>query len=77
MNKPPPSVRALRAVALVVAVLFALGVVLGVGELFFFGSSEVRPLFGMSADALQLQDGVTRRPDGGPRRFSDFADGGF
>lgn len=42
----------LKLLALTVAVLFALGVVLAVGEIFFFGSSKVRPLFGMSADAL-------------------------
>lgn len=42
----------LKLLSITVAVLFALGVVLAVGDLFFFGSSKVRPLFGMSADAL-------------------------
>ena len=44
--------RVLKTLAIVVAVLFALGVVLTAGGLFFFGSSKVRVLFGTSADAL-------------------------
>ena len=42
-----------RAAALSVAVLFAVGVVYATGELFFFGSSKIRPLFGMNAEALE------------------------
>lgn len=48
----PPARTLLQSLALVVGVLFALGVVLSAGSIFYFGSSKVRPLFGMSADAL-------------------------
>lgn len=42
----------LKTLAITVAVLFALGVaLLGVTDL-YFGSSKIRPLFGMSLDAL-------------------------
>jgi hypothetical protein len=62
------------------AVLFALGVVLTAGQIFFFGSSKVRPLFGMSAEALAGDrdagpdpsepkpldlDAIARQPDAG------------
>lgn len=47
-----PARTLLQSLALVVGVLFALGVVLSAGSLFYFGSSKVRPLFEMSADAL-------------------------
>jgi hypothetical protein len=53
----------LKLFAITVAVLFALGVVLAVGDLFFFGSSKVRPLFGMSVDALAGR--TTRSARGG------------
>ena len=41
----------LKTAAITVAVLFVLGVVLTTTDL-FFGSSKIRPLFGMSAEAL-------------------------
>lgn len=52
----------MQSLALVVGLLFALGVVLSAGSIFYFGSSKVRPLFGMSADALA---GDAGRPDAG------------
>jgi hypothetical protein len=54
-----PARSVLQTAALVVAVLFAIGVVLTATGIFFFGSSKVRPLFGRSADALAGE------PDGG------------
>ena len=47
----------LKTLAVVVAVLFALGVVLAAGNIFFFGSSKVRTLFGDSQNALEAPDG--------------------
>jgi hypothetical protein len=41
----------IKTAAITVAVLFVLGVVLTTTDL-FFGSSKIRPLFGMSAEAL-------------------------
>ncbi len=55
----------LKLLSVTVAVLFALGVMLTAANLFFFGSSKVRPLFGLSADALA---GDPVLPDGGPRQ---------
>lgn len=48
--------RVLKAASLGVALLFALGVVLATGQLFFFGSSKIRPLFGLDADQLARGD---------------------
>ena len=44
--------KVLKTLAIVIAVLFALGIVLTANDFFFFGSSKVRTLFGTSADAL-------------------------
>ena len=44
--------RGLKGAALVVAILFALGIVCTATGTFFFGSSKIRPLFGMSVEAL-------------------------
>lgn len=41
----------LKVASVTVAVLFALGVMISTVDL-FFGSSKIRPLFGMSAEAL-------------------------
>jgi hypothetical protein len=51
--------KALKSSALVVAIVFALCVVCSATGYFFFGSSKIRPLFGMSAEAL------AGYPDGG------------
>lgn len=56
-----PARTLLQSLALVVGVLFALGVVLSAGTIFYFGSSKVRPLFGLSADALAGDDSVRVR----------------
>jgi hypothetical protein len=44
--------KGLRGVVLVVAILFALVIVCTATGTFFFGSSKIRPLFGMSVEAL-------------------------
>lgn len=60
----------LKVASVTVAVLFALGVMISTVDL-FFGSSKIRPLFGMSADALAGDGGVHRRAatDGGASRY--------
>jgi hypothetical protein len=56
----------LKLLAITMAVLFALGVVLTAGNIFFFGSSKVRTLFGESASALAGDvDAGSRARDGG------------
>ena len=56
----------LKFFAIVTGVLFALGVVLTTGQIFFFGSSKIRPLFGLSAEAL-AGDGKPRKDPSDPK----------
>lgn len=65
----PLAKQILRALALTIAVLFTLVVVLTTGEL-FFGSSKIKPLFGMSQEAL-AQNSLEQR-DAGTRPPSYF-----
>jgi hypothetical protein len=51
--------KTLKSAALIVAIVFTLCVVCSATGYFFFGSSKIRPLFGMSAEAL------AGRSDGG------------
>lgn len=62
---------ALKTAALTVAVLFVIGVTLAGTADLFFGSSKIRPLFGMSADALSGDPKEDDSRDGGVR------DGGY
>jgi hypothetical protein len=56
--------RLLKVLAVTMGLVFAFAVVVAAGGTFFFGSSKVRPLFGMSAEALEgPRDAGTR--DGG------------
>lgn len=55
--------KVLKPLSILIGVVFTLGVMLVTGEL-FFGSSKIKPLFGMSADALA---GPSPRADGGTR----------
>ncbi len=56
---------ALKTAAITVAVLFAIGVTLAGTVDLFFGSSKIRPLFGMSADALRGDFAVDAGVDAG------------
>ncbi len=62
---------ALKSAAITVAVLFAIGVTLAGTTDLFFGSSKIRPLFGMSADALAGDPREDDSRDGG------VSDGGY
>lgn len=53
----------LKTAAVTVAGLFAIGVMLAGTLDLYFGSSKIRPLFGMSPDALHPQR--ARATDGG------------
>lgn len=61
--------KVVSTLALTVAILFTVVVVLTTGEL-FFGSSKIKPLFGMSQDALAQSAVAT--PDAGARRPTYF-----
>ena len=52
--------RVLKTLAVLMALLFALGVIITTAGTFFFGSSKIRPLFGMTENGPP-----TKRPDGG------------
>lgn len=58
----------LKALAVLVAVVFALGVITLFADP-FFGSSKIKPLFGMSAEALAGDPKRMTRNDGGPPTY--------
>ncbi|ATB47190.1 hypothetical protein [Corallococcus macrosporus] len=71
--------KVLRQVTIVIA-LIGLAVVVVTGAATFFGGTKVRPLFGMSADALagtSIKDRtmrITPEPDAGIAQMSDAGD---